>query len=320
MHLTYFSSKGWEEWDLTVRPVVPEGMPILVDDDLMFEDASGPRSVHVVNRWLRELPSSGCSSPNSWPSYARCLRSWIKFLDSLGTSLIGTRSALKAALSAYAVYRACGPLEERFEASTWDKHVGILGGFYRWAVAEGYATAEPFTYRQAHTYYSDQIREQTINMAVRKRPKPHVTIKYLEPDFEALFLQGLAGLRPDGTEDARYRGRELARNAAVGRLALDTGLRRQEFTYLLAPEIPPLPPHRSELPIPFAVPAGVTKGSKLRTTWTSYEALAELHRYLELARSLATSGSSWMPSARLGPPLVVTEVGPRGGRVNGTRV
>ncbi|MGW5219906.1 hypothetical protein ACWEQA_18735 [Nocardia sp. NPDC004085] len=35
-----------------------------------------------------------------------------------------------------------------------------------------------------------------------------------------------------------------------------TGLRRQEFTYLLVPEIPALPPNPSALPIPFRVSAG----------------------------------------------------------------
>jgi hypothetical protein len=74
-----------------------------------------------------------------------------------------------------------------------------------------------------------------VNLAVRRTPKPHVTVKYLEPDFADLFLDGLRGLGPGDP----YRGRELARNAAVGGLALATGLRLQEFTYLLAWEVPP---------------------------------------------------------------------------------
>jgi hypothetical protein len=72
-----------------------------------------------------------------------------------------------------------------------------------------------------------------VNLAVRRTPKPHVTIKYLEPDFTRLFLDGLRGLASDGSSDPYYRGRELARNAAVGELALATGLRLQEFSSLL---------------------------------------------------------------------------------------
>ena len=97
----------------------------------------------------------------------------------------------------------------------------------------------PFTYAQALSRYGDQVRLARANLARRRAPKPHVTIKYLEADFAALFLSALAGLRPDGTPDAGYRGRELARNAAMARLALATGLRRREFTFLLVFEVPP---------------------------------------------------------------------------------
>jgi integrase len=198
--------------------------------------------------------------------------------------------------------------------------VSVLAGLYRWAVAEGYASAEPFTYRQARTVYGDQVRQVRVNLAVRRRPKPHVTIKYLEADFARLLMLGLAGLRPDGTGDDGYRGRELARNAAVGQLALATGLRRQEFTYLLAVEIPPLPARRSPVPIPLPVPAGVTKGRKFRTTWVSYDALAAVHGYLGLARPLACEGSRWRPPARWGEPLLVEQADAAGGLVNGQRV
>ena len=134
-----------------------------------------------------------------------------------------------------------------------------------------------------------------MNLAVRRTPRPHVTIKYLEPDFTQLFLNGLRGLAPDGGPDAGYHGRELARNAAVGGLALATGLRLQEFTHLLTYEIPALPPRPMTIPIPFPVPAGVTKGRKFRTTWITYEALAAVHHYLELDRAATADGSAWRP-------------------------
>ncbi len=135
-----------------------------------------------------------------------------------------------------------------------------------------------------------------------------------------MFLRALRGLGPGGAEDIGYRGRELTRNAAMGGLALATGLRCQEFTYLLTPEIPPLPPAPAGLPIPFPVPASVTKGGKFRTTWISYQALSDVHRYLELERPLATAGARWLPPSRWGEPLVVTEADQRGGRINGRRM
>lgn len=295
MHQAIYSGQEWESWGLAARPVIPEGMPVLIDDDLLFEDAGIPRPTVAVNRWLRELPANGAPGPKTWRYYAQILREWMAFLTERGVSLFGERPPLKAALSAYAVHRSCGPLEARFEATTWNQHMSVLSGFYRWAVAEGYAVAEPFTYKQAQTSYGDLAQVQQTNQARRRTPKPHVMIKYLEADFAELFLKALAGLAPDGTEDVSYRGRELERNAAVGRLALSTGLRRQEFTHLLAVEIPALPRKRSPLPVPFPLPAGVTKGRKFRTTWVDYDALAEVHRYLRLTRPLAADGSPWQP-------------------------
>ena len=67
MILSFFSSQGWESWDVEHRPLIPERMPVLVDADLRFEDGVGaPRPAAVVNRWLRELPASGTPASNSW--------------------------------------------------------------------------------------------------------------------------------------------------------------------------------------------------------------------------------------------------------------
>jgi hypothetical protein len=200
--LSFFSSRGWESWDIANRPLIPERMPVLVDDDLLFEDGpAAPRPPAVVNRWLRELPSSGCPSPGSWESYARVLKEWAEFLALLGVGLFDSRDQLKLALGKYAEYRAAGPAERRFAATTWGRHVSVLSLFYRWALEEGHAQAEPFTYRMARALFAGTGRVARVNLAVRRTPKPHVTIKYLEPDFTRLFLNGLRGLAPGG--DAR---------------------------------------------------------------------------------------------------------------------
>lgn len=318
--MSFFSSQGWQSWDVDYRPVIPEGMPVLVDDDLLFEDGpAAPRAAAVVNWWLRELPASGAPAPSSWESYARAVKEWAEFLAEHGIVLFDSRERLKAGLSRYAEHRAAGPARARFAATTWGQHMSILSLFYRWAIDEGFAAAEPFTYRSARALFHGTGREVRVNLAVRRTPKPHVTIKYLEPDFIGLFRNGLRGLAPDGTADTGFHGREMARNAAIGDLALATGLRLGEFTHLLPWEIPALPPVPTAIPIPFPVPAGITKGRKFRTTWISYDALAGLHDYLQLERAAATEGSGWRPPRRWGEPLQVSDLDPRGGRINGVR-
>lgn len=321
MYQVTFIAEQWQTWDVERWPVVPEGMPVLIDDDLVFEDAAGQRATVAANQWLRELPSSGCPAPKSWRYYAQALRAWLEFLGERGIGVFAGREQLRSALGAYAAHRSVGPVAARFEASTWNQHVSILSSFYRWAVAEGYTGAEPFSYRWARVVYDDQVREVAVNRARLRTAKPHVTIRYFEADFAELFVNALAGLGPGGAADAGFRGRESVRNAAVGRMALSTGMRCQEFTYLLAVEVPALPPAPTRLPVPFPVPAGVTKGRKGRTTWIDYAALAEVCQYIDVVRPLAAAaGSGWAPPARWGPPLVVTDADAGGGRVGGVRV
>ncbi len=318
--LSFFSSQGWESWDVRHRPLVPERMPVLVDDDLLFEDSpAAPRPAAVVNRWLRELPASGCPAPGSWESYSRVLKEWAEFLSGHGVGLFDSRDQLKFALGKYAEYRAAGPAGKRFAATTWGRHMGVLSLFYRWALEEGHAQAEPFSYRMARALFAGTGREVRVNLAVRRTPKPHVTIRYLEPDFTRLFLDGLRGVGPGGEPDPYYRGRELARNAAIGELALATGMRLQEFSSLLAYEVPPLPSQPVQVPIPFPVPASVAKGRKFRTTWISYDALAAVRHYLELDRPATVDGTGWRPPTRWGGPLLVTDPDERGGQINGVR-
>jgi len=318
MLMNLFSSRGWESWDLECRPLIPELMPVLIGEDLLLEDGPGaPRPVVAVNRWLRELPVSGAAAPATWLAYGRIMKAWLEFLQARGVPVFAGREPLRAALSAYAEYRATGPLPRRFCAATWNQHVSVLASFYRWALAEGHAQAEPFCYRMARGVFAGgQVR---VNQAIRRRPKPHVRIRYLEPDFTAMFLNALAGLSPDGAQDAAFRGRELARNACIGQLAVATGLRLQEFTYLLSYEVPPLPRARTGAPVGFGVPPGVTKGRKFRTTWISYGALAAVHHYLELDRPATVGGTGWRPPPRWGEPLLVTGPDERGGLVNGVR-
>ncbi|MFD6391173.1 hypothetical protein [Nocardia sp. NPDC060259] len=89
--LVEFTSQGWQSWDVEQQPLIRDGMPILVDDDLRFADDGLPRPAAVANRWLQELPVSGAPSPRTWRVYAQVLRAWIEFLSDRGVDLFDSR-------------------------------------------------------------------------------------------------------------------------------------------------------------------------------------------------------------------------------------
>lgn len=311
-----FSPEGWESWGLDREPLIRDGMPVLIDQDLKYEEEGRRRPSVVVNRWLRELPLSGAPAERTWHIYADVLRSWMGFLQSRQVDLFGDRQELRGALSAYAGHRLSGPAEARLSPSTWNLHMSVLSGFYKWAVAEDHATAVPFTYAMGVRLADGVVKEVERNLAKVRAPKPHTTIKYLEADFADLFIKALAGLRPDGTSDDSYRGRQVGRNAAMADLVKDSGLRRREFTYLLVYEVPRMPRHRTAVPVPFLVGHSVGKGAKQRTTWMTYDPLERVHEYIEMERLEACEGSSWMPA---GEPLFVENPDWEGGTISGRR-
>src|SRR5690348_5389383 len=125
MQIIFFSSTGWQDWDIERIPLIRRGMPVLVDDDLRFEDEHGSRPAVVVNQWLRELPVSGAAARSTWVVYARALKGWLEFLGERGVAVFADRARLRAALGCYAEYRLAGPVEARLAGSTWNLHVGV---------------------------------------------------------------------------------------------------------------------------------------------------------------------------------------------------
>ena len=127
---------------------------------------------------------------------------------------------LKHALGCYVEHRAAGPVKARFAATTSGQHMSILSMFYRWALTEGHAQAEPFTYRVARASFEGTGREVRVNLVVRHTPKPHVTIKYLESDFVELFLRGLRAPTPTRS----LRSLSACTQSATGELGEELGV------------------------------------------------------------------------------------------------
>ncbi|PJN37420.1 integrase [Streptomyces sp. CB02959] len=319
MHLIFYSPSEWDTWGLSRRPLIPEGMPVLIDEDLVLEESGRPRPAAVANVWFRELPVSGAPARRTWKTYAQAVRAWLEFLADRGVDPFGERNEVRAALSAFSEYRFAGPLKARWEAGTWNLNINAVARFYDWAVDQGHCAAQPFTYTIVRRYTDAGAQKARRNTASVRVAKPHARVKYLESDFRQMFVRALAGLRPDGEPDG-FRGRHLGRNAAMATLVFSSGKRAQEFTHLLSYELPSLPARRSDVPIRFPLAAQITKGKKARETWTDYDALLEMHQYMDLDRATVLMGRTYAPNARLGAPLPVTNPDWEGGTVGGRRM
>lgn len=298
--LFYFSSRGRADWDVSSSPLIREGMPVFIDDDLQLEDEHGPRPVTVINRWLRELPINGAHSPRTWEAYALAVKSWAEFLTSHNVSLLASRKDLRDEISLYAQHRLSGDLGDRLSSSSWNMAVKIIAGFYRWAAAEKYVDAEPFSYASQTLWRPDGSKiEIQRNLATLRTANTHTGRKYLEQPFVDLLMNALAGNSPDGSADPRFRGNETGRNESLIGFALSSGLRAQEFAYLTIYEVPPLPGRRSSIPVTLPLAPPTTKGRKGRSSWVGFDALSAVHTYMDMERAAAVQGSSWEPENAL---------------------
>ena len=314
--LHYFDPAGCDEWDLRDRSLIRSGMPTLIDEDLRFEDEHGPRPATVINRWLRDLPVSGAPSPRTWRTYAGVLKAWVEFLAARGFDVFGDRRQLRDGLSAYAEHRLSGPAEARLAPASWNLAVKTVSAFYSWAAAEGHVGAVPFSFAQQVITRPDGPRVKiTRNLATVRGGNAHAARKYLETPYVELLMNALAGNDPTGDRDAAFRGRETGRNTAVIGLALASGLRAQEFTYLTAFEVPTLPRRRTPIPVALPLAPATVKGGRGRSSWIDYDALARVHDYIGLERAATVDGSRWLPAV----PLRIEDPSYDGARIDGTR-
>ncbi|CAO0837286.1 hypothetical protein SMICM17S_04039 [Streptomyces microflavus] len=212
-----FSASGWETWDVARQPLIREQMPVLIDDDLLFEDAPGsPRPTTVANRYLAELPINGAPAVRTWENSAGCLSAWLTFLQERGVHPFADRRELRGALSMYTEYRLVGPLKARWDHTTWNLHVSILSAFYDWGEGRGCAQRRALHLPRGAPWPTASWRRSRRTwqswgaLGLTRRSS-------IWQDFAELFVRALAGLDPLGEPDLRYRRpREGARNAAMG--------------------------------------------------------------------------------------------------------
>ncbi len=274
-----------------------------------LDEAGAP--IEYVNRWLRQLPASGCRSPRTWRAYAEDWQTWFVFLGRHGADpLTATRDHV-ASFYAERRLEAVAPVAP----STWNRCVAALDNFYDWAVEEGLVERSPFSYRFVIEGGADRSRTGGRRNQARERTgRAHATVKWLEGDYPRLFIEvGLGGLTADSMEDIAFCGRNHVRNVAFAELLLGSGLRSSEASHLLVWELP-APPQGDAPFVTMELPGGIAKGGMRRTVWVPPRVLACVDSYVWVERTLVES--AWRPER----PLVVENHDRDGGLVNGRRV
>lgn len=195
---------------LLSRWPIKDGTAVLLDEAM--------RPVEPVASWLEWLGAR--RKPKTTRAYSQAVFRLHDFLAAHGTDLL---SACERDLLAYRRWR-CDEAEEVIGDATWDKEAAGINSFYDWAVKHDRVPRHPWRGGRHDSFRSG------INSDMRVR---HLTLE------QYIYFRdvGFGGLLPDGSVDYAFRARFPQRSRTGLELALMTGIRLQEWSSVLLPEV-----------------------------------------------------------------------------------
>ncbi|HEV2071491.1 MAG TPA: tyrosine-type recombinase/integrase [Acidimicrobiales bacterium] len=250
------------------RAAVPDRMPFLIADHGL--------SVTRVNDFFRDLPASGCRSPETWRAYALDVFRFFRYLESM--EQVDVFAATNEHVERYRWIRLNGSQPVR--PSTWNREVAALERFYSWAVRRGHAAEMPFRYGDAVRSQHSQ-RGGRRNLA-RARVADTAPVRFLTVEQYLFFRDvGLYGLAPDGRRDPSFNGEQPFRNKLFADLLVTTGLRVREAAALTRVEVPSPSSRATRL----AIAGPTAKRSKPRDVLVPAAVVDRLRFYVRGARA-----------------------------------
>jgi site-specific recombinase XerD len=183
-----------------------------------------------------------------------------------------------------------GPL---VAASTWDREVASVSGFYRWALRHGHITVSPIAQRRPRDRRAGGGRRDSAGAETAAEYRPdrrRDRVEWLTPRMYRSWRDvGVRGYHTNGLADARFRGRNIARNAVFCDLMVRTGLRLQEQASLTIFDVPRRDGHRAYYR--WWLPAAIAKYGSARSVYTPDGVLRDLWTYLEVDRAEAVQAA-----------------------------
>ena len=187
---------------------------------------------------------------------------------------------------------------------TWAKEAGLLNQLYRWLVEQGHLRRRPL-----------RMTRRGRN-SLTPRLRPGMDIRHMTLAQYRYFRDvGLGGQLPDSQANNAFRGQAPLRNRAAADLALSTGMRPEEWSTVLLPELG-VGRRRPGESVEFAVQA-CAKYGKYREIYVPPGAIDALENFLLIERPEIVAASAKSLARRRRELLVVDHIDHDTGKLRG---
>ncbi|MFI5540644.1 hypothetical protein ACIA5H_30045 [Nocardia sp. NPDC051900] len=271
---------------------IPDGMPIFLDEASM-------RPVEPLCSWFRHLAYEG-KDGKTLREYAYIARRFVHFLQSRSRDLL---AVTESDVMAYHVLRTSVQPKPIGDAA-WGKEAQLINQLFEWLVTRGHLAHRPLRLtRKGGNPLAPRMRR---GMDIR-----HMTLS----QYRYFRDVGLGGQLPDSKANKMFRGQAPLRNRAAADLALCTGMRAQEWSTVLLPELG-LERRRHGEGVEFPVQA-CAKYGKYREIFVPTGALDAVENFLLLERPDLVAASAKTLAGRYRELFVVDQIDHEVGKLHG---
>jgi integrase len=278
--------------DMLENRAIPAGMPVFLDESSLLP-------VEPLCSWFRHLAYDD-KDAKTMREYAYIVRRFVDFLHSRGQHLL---DATESDMQAYRMTRT-QTQDKPVGDATWAKEAVLLNQLFGWLVDNGHLCRRPLRMiRKGCNPLSPRLRR---GMDIR-----HLTLA----QYRYFRDVGLGGQHPIPEARNVFRGRAPLRNRAAADLALSTGMRPEEWSTVLLPELH-VGVRRPGESVEFAVQACAKYGT-YREVYVPPAALDALDEFLLIERPDIVAASAKSLARRRRELLVVDHIDEETGKLHG---
>ena len=246
---------------------IPAGTPVFLDEQTM-------RPVEPLCSWFRHLAYED-KDVKTLREYSYVTRRFVHFVESRDRGLL---QATESDVIAYRAWRT--QLQDKpIGDAMWAKEAQLINQLYRWLVEQGHVRRGPL--RVNHKGANPLMPRLRRGMDIR-----HMTLA----QYRYFRDVGLGGQVPTSEVSPVFRGRAALRSRAAADLALCTGMRPEEWSTVLLPELG-VGQRSVGASVTFAVQA-CAKYGKHREIYVPAGALDPIDTYLLVERPEVVSASA----------------------------